>query len=140
MDEDIKVKVGQKLLSLRKNKGSSQADVAQYLNITTAAYQNYEAGRREVNYINLTKLADYFNVTTDELLGRNSDNNPIHQLSADELEREVLNEYFQLPAEIRHVILESMKRAALKTVERDTAQTAIDGEVRETAPDSDKQD
>ena len=40
------------------------------LDITTAAYQNYENGRREAGYSTIAKLADFYGVTTDYLLGR----------------------------------------------------------------------
>lgn len=33
-------------------------------------YQNYEGGQREPNFSTLIALADFFDVTTDYLLGR----------------------------------------------------------------------
>lgn len=61
---------GEKLLSLRKAKKVSQAEVAEYIGLTVAAYQNYENGRREAGYEIISKLADFYGVTTDYLLGR----------------------------------------------------------------------
>lgn len=65
-----KIEIGQRLLRLRKAIKKSQVDVADYLGLTVAAYQNYETGRREANYDTLSKLADFYGVTTDYLLGR----------------------------------------------------------------------
>lgn len=61
---------GEKLLTLRKAKKVSQAEVAEYIGLTVAAYQNYENGRREAGYEVISKLADFYGVTTDYLLGR----------------------------------------------------------------------
>ena len=58
------------LKKLREERHLSQKDVAQYLGITRQAITSYELGKREPNYEILTKLADYFNVSVDYLLGR----------------------------------------------------------------------
>ena len=59
-----------RLKELRNNKGLSQAAIAERFGITQQAYANYERGTRQPDYDTLNKLADYFNVTTDYLLGR----------------------------------------------------------------------
>lgn len=59
-----------KLLELRKNKKLLQREVAFACDITTAAYGSYEKGDREPTLETLGKLADFFDVTVDELLGR----------------------------------------------------------------------
>lgn len=59
-----------RLKELRNNKGLSQAAIAERFGITQQAYANYERGTRQPDYDTLKKLADYFNVTTDYLLGR----------------------------------------------------------------------
>ena len=64
-----------KLKELRKCKGATQKEVADYLCITDRAYQNYEYGNSEAPYSSLIKLADFFDVSTDYLLGRTD--NPI---------------------------------------------------------------
>jgi transcriptional regulator with XRE-family HTH domain len=60
----------QALRNLRKEKGVSQRAVADYLGITNQAYSNYETGRSDPDTETLSLLADYFDVTTDYLLGR----------------------------------------------------------------------
>ena len=57
---------------LRKSKGLTQRQVANALGITERSYQRYEA-ENNPNNETLIKLADYFDVSTDYLLGR-SDN------------------------------------------------------------------
>lgn len=61
------------LRSLRKEQNKTQQDVATYLGITYQAYAHYESGRREPDPVTLNKLADYFEVSVDFLLGRTDD-------------------------------------------------------------------
>ena len=58
------------LKSLRKAKGVSQQKVAEYLGVSTSAYGQYETGARSMNPDILLKLSDYYNVSTDTILGR----------------------------------------------------------------------
>ena len=60
----------QNLKDLRTKKGVSQSEVGRFLGITQQAYANYERGEREPDNITLGRLADYYGVTTDYLLGR----------------------------------------------------------------------
>ena len=59
------------LKKLRKDKGLLQDDVARFLGLTRPAYSHYETGRRVPDAAMLEKLADLFEVTTDDILGRN---------------------------------------------------------------------
>lgn len=58
------------LKKLREEKGLSQKDIAEYLGITRQAVASYELAKREPDYDVLKKLADYFSVSVDYLLGR----------------------------------------------------------------------
>lgn len=60
----------ERLKELRKKLKQNQTQVANYLGITVSAYGNYELGQREPDNATLTKLADYFGVSTDYLLER----------------------------------------------------------------------
>lgn len=55
---------------LREEKGLSQKDVAEHLGITRQAIASYELAKREPDYETLHKLADFFGVSADYLLGR----------------------------------------------------------------------
>ena len=59
----------ERLKEIRKSTKKTQKEVSMYLGIAERAYQNYEYGNREPNLDTLKKLADYFNVSTDYLLG-----------------------------------------------------------------------
>ena len=58
------------LLKLRKEKGVTQKDLAEYLQISRQAYANYEAGNRSPDYETLIKISEYFEVSVDYLLGK----------------------------------------------------------------------
>lgn len=59
-----------KLKELRKKHKSKPEDLAKLLCISVQAYYKYENGTNEPNIENLLKLADYYQVTVDYLLGR----------------------------------------------------------------------
>lgn len=110
-----KQEFGAKLLALRKQKQVSQAEAASYLCLTVAAYQNYEAGRREAGYETISKLADFYNVTADYLLGRDSESKTALESLASEyrmntMEKTVLQNYLDSPIEIRKAITEILHK------------------------------
>ena len=58
------------LRKLRKELGVNQDALAQYLNISRPAYSQYETGNRNPDWNTISRLADYFQVSADYLLGR----------------------------------------------------------------------
>lgn len=61
--------IGKRLKLLRIEHNKTQKDLANYLQIAEQAYQRYEYGTREPKLDNVKKLALYYNVTSDYLLG-----------------------------------------------------------------------
>ncbi len=61
------------VMLLRKERGLSQKQVALDLNISQALLSHYEKGIRECGLDFMVKIADYFNVSCDYLLGRTSE-------------------------------------------------------------------
>jgi HTH-type transcriptional regulator, competence development regulator len=62
--------LGERIAKLRKEKKLSQYDLAERLGFSRGKLANYEQGSRQPDYDTLEKIADYFEVTTDYLLGR----------------------------------------------------------------------
>ena len=58
------------LLQLRKSKGLTQTDLALEIGISWRAYQTYERGQRDPSLPTLIALADFYNLSLDELGGR----------------------------------------------------------------------
>lgn len=59
-----------RIRELRVDCGLQQKQIAQDLHLSKQAYSNYELGQREPSIDMLLKLADYFGVTVDYLIGR----------------------------------------------------------------------
>ncbi|GEP75685.1 helix-turn-helix domain-containing protein [Weissella thailandensis] len=64
-----------RLKELRKGKGMQQQEAAKELNIPGSTYAGYERGEREPRIDMLIKLADYFDVSVDYLIGHKKTSN-----------------------------------------------------------------
>lgn len=63
------IHMGEKLKSLRLEKGLTQKQVADRIGLAISAVSSYEAGTRYPSFAVLVKLARIFRVSTDYLLG-----------------------------------------------------------------------
>lgn len=54
----------------RKKKGLNQVELAKIFNVSKQTVSNWESGKRTPDAQTIEKLADFYNVTTDYLLGR----------------------------------------------------------------------
>ena len=61
---------GERLKQLRKEHKLTQTDLGNKINVTKVSISGYENGNRSPDTETLTRLADYFDVSTDYLLGR----------------------------------------------------------------------
>lgn len=59
-----------RLKLLREEKGLIQKDIAKLLNVSIPAINQYENGKRDMSTETVIKLAEYFDVSTDYLLGK----------------------------------------------------------------------
>ena len=59
-----------RLKQLREEKGISQLKLAMDLSVNQNTISRYETGVREADYAMLIKIAEYFDVSVDYLLGR----------------------------------------------------------------------
>ncbi len=64
--------IGETITRLRFEKGIYQKELASYLNLSVGTISNYEQGIHYPDLNTLCKIADFFGVTTDYLLGRTS--------------------------------------------------------------------
>ena len=66
----------QRLRDLRDDHDKTQQEIADVLNMHRSVYRRYESGEREAPAWVVVKLAEYYHVSTDYLLGRTNDPTP----------------------------------------------------------------
>lgn len=76
--------VGTRIAELRNNAHMSQFQLAKVLKIGTSTLGMYETNKREPSPKVLKRIADYFNVSIDYLLGRSNNKKEKKGLSLDE--------------------------------------------------------
>ncbi|MFD1435241.1 helix-turn-helix domain-containing protein [Kroppenstedtia eburnea] len=62
--------IGKRLAYLRKQKNLSMQEIANRLGIAKSTYAGYESDYRQPSLEVINKIADFFDVSTDYLLGR----------------------------------------------------------------------
>lgn len=65
-----------RLKYLRTERGENLEKVAEYLNVSIQTISNYENEKRDMTPDTIIKLAEYFGVSTDYLLGKSDIRNP----------------------------------------------------------------
>ena len=60
----------QRIRDLREDSDKTQKEIADILNMQLTVYQRYERGERELPLWAAIKLADYYKVSLDYLVGR----------------------------------------------------------------------
>lgn len=90
----------ERLLFLRTGMKLTQTELANRLGMSTSAVSMYENGKREPDFDTLELLADFFNVDTDYLLGR--EERTVMLLDSEQLE--VANAYAELTDEQRILV------------------------------------
>lgn len=94
------MRIGEKIKDLRDEHQLSQYQLALALQLPRYILSNIEQGRTEPNIDHLTKLADYFQCSIDELLGREdygTGNVVVHGTQLSEDEKQLIDLYRQLP-------------------------------------------
>ena len=63
----------ERIRNLREDSDKKQQELADYLNIKQTTYSKYELGKVNIPVEVLIKLADYYDVSVDYLLGRTNE-------------------------------------------------------------------
>lgn len=105
-----------RLKELRRNHNYTIQFVANSIGIAVRTYQNYEYGQREISAEALFKLSDFYGVSTDYLLGRETgEPDPAQQLAnkfnMSVLEKKILDNYFSLSRTTKDELMESLRKA-----------------------------
>ena len=65
-----------RLRDLREDRDLSQREVAKLLEMSQTGYSKYETGENDIPTSVLQRLADFYNVSVDYLLGRTNQKTP----------------------------------------------------------------
>lgn len=98
----------EQLKKIRKEKGLTIQAVCDGAGISVRTYQNYEYGKREISSEALYKLADFYGVTTDYLLGREPQPNPLAMLNIRVNDDKFIETYSQLPEYAKQIFVDIM--------------------------------
>lgn len=106
-----------RLKFLRNEKGENLEKIAKYLDVSIQTISNYENGKREMTPDTIIKLAEYFGVSTDYLLGKTNVRNP-EKINIDEAEVSFLTGVKGLN-ETNKMIIKNTLEALLAKQEKD---------------------
>lgn len=95
--------VNLRLKQLRKEKNLTQTDIANSLGITRERYGLYEAGKRQIGLELLDKVADFYSVSVDYVIGRVDSTEPVFTSE----EKQLLDIYRTLDERGRKTVLSS---------------------------------
>jgi len=93
----------ERLKTIRKQRGWTQRQVAQKMNISPSTIALYETGDRNPDPLMLTRLADFLDCSVDWLLGRVTNEQPSEEILAAHRSDDPTRE---LPAEARQSLNE----------------------------------
>jgi transcriptional regulator with XRE-family HTH domain len=82
------MKIGERLYNLRTKQGVYQKELAAYLNLSVSAISSYENDKHLPDIKTLGKMAEFFHVSVDYLLGLTDYIAPI-----DDMDRKLLDQY-----------------------------------------------
>lgn len=112
------------LEKLRTQRRLTKRDVCNGTGIPYTTYTKYEYGERELGVGSLQKLADFYGVTTDCLLGREPAperedlSTVVKNSGVEELEDILIRRYLELPNAQRQAVLDFLRRAIQEEADR----------------------
>ena len=107
---------------LREERKLTQDYIARHLGVVQQTYSNYEKGHTAIPLEYLSKLADYYGVSTDYMMGRTSFQKPATELNAEysngKTTGTVLSKMLQLEADSREELLDYIEFLQMKEAKR----------------------
>ena len=107
--------IGDTLKRLRNLKNITSEELCSQIGIKSGSYRNYERNDRKPDYETLIKLADFYGVTTDYLLGRPDAKPPadpveefVDKVQMQEQEQIILKKWLALDEKQRRAVYDFM--------------------------------
>ncbi len=98
-----------RIKDLREDANMRQADLAEAVGIDQRTISNYETGKTNPDSFALIKLADYFHVTIDYLVGR-TDYNSFEDKEKEESARQLYDDIGRLHESIHRFMMDKGSR------------------------------
>ena len=112
---------------IREKNGLTKRELCEKTGISERAYLTYEFGEREPKVGVIAKLADFYGVTTDYLLGREPAPDPFADRNLNKKsEDDVIDKYMSLPPNIRACLMDVLLQLADAAKQRQNAQPEDD--------------
>lgn len=107
----------EKLRQIRKEAGITMKQLAVAVGVAEASISFYETGKRQPDIDTLCRLANYFNVSIDYLVGNNTaltaSENSERIFATDAEERELITLFRSITREAKDVILNNARAAKM---------------------------
>lgn len=98
--------LGERLIELRNRRKLTQQEIANKMHLSRSTYAQYEINRRVPEYLTLEKLADFFEVSIDYLVGREENKEGV----LTETQKELFKEFASLSDEDKDYVLGLIRR------------------------------
>lgn len=110
--------IGDILKELRLKRQLTSEQLCERLGIKGGSYRNYERNDRKPDYDTLVKLADFYGVSTDYILGRpnaKAPKDPFDEIeTVDEMEKDLIKEWLNLDEKSRKSFLDVLRKIVIK--------------------------
>lgn len=110
--------IGDILKELRLKRQLTSEQLCERLGIKGGSYRNYERNDRKPDYDTLVKLADFYGVSTDYILGRpnaKAPKDPFDEIETiDEMEKDLIKEWLNLDEKSRKSFLDVLRKIVIK--------------------------
>lgn len=99
--------MGTRIKDLRKKHKITQMELSEYLNISQSTLALYESKKRAVSVDIIIKLSQFFNVTTDYLLGISDDpkSEAVHGEQLTDDEKKLIDTYRSLNSDGKQIMI-----------------------------------
>lgn len=104
--------IGNRLKELRTAKALTIQQLCEQIGINHNTYAKYERNERDVSTETLSMLADFYGVTTDYLLGREEQPNPLATLNIKVNNDKFIETFQSLPDYAKEIFVETMTKLA----------------------------
>ncbi len=124
------MEIKEMLIQIREQNGYTKKEVSEKTGIPYTTYIKYESGeRKDVSMQALCKLADFYHVTTDYLLGRKELPNPLAGLKITVNDKPFIETYQQFPDYVKQILIEAMQKLAEAAQRDDATEGELDTEI-----------